>query len=380
MSYFIRNGNTFKVADDEAIDLHQHLPAGNYIVQESMMQGIYLEKVDSFEPIKRVYGDTLKNADRIINTFLDRKGKSTGVMLTGEKGSGKTLLARTLSIECAKREIPTIIINSPWHGDKFNKLIQDIDQPCIVLFDEFEKVYDEDEQESILTLMDGVFPTEKLFILTCNDKWRVDRHMRNRPGRIYYMLDFRGLEEQFIREYCKDNLKPQYQLHTDKIVTVAHLFSEFNFDMLKAVVEEINRYGDTPQEAVKLLNVKPEFDSGATYEVKISFKGVELKINHGEEYEGNPMSLENFKVYCYDEEKRRRQRGTKLQDEGIAISLDDDDDDENNVNGPNYQPVFQAQDLVKILPAKGEFEFKNPRGFIMVMKRRKYTQYHFDAF
>jgi hypothetical protein len=382
MSYFIRNGNTFKVADDEAIDLHQHLPAGNYIVQESMMQGIYLEKVDSFEPIKRVYGDTLKNADRIINTFLDRKGKSTGVMLTGEKGSGKTLLARILSIECAKREIPTIIINSAWFGDKFNKLIQDIDQPCIVLFDEFEKVYDEDEQESILTLMDGVFPTEKLFILTCNDKWRVDKHMRNRPGRIYYMLDFRGLEEQFIREYCKDNLKPQYQLHADKIVTVASLFTEFNFDMLKAVVEEINRYGDTPQEAVRLLNVKPEFDSGATYDIKISFNGIDLKINHGNDYEGNPMSLEDFKVYCYDEnavkERRTRRRTISTLGDEMAIGIDDDNEDSDN--GPSYQPMFQAQDLVKILPAKGEFEFKNQRGFVMVMTRRKYTAYHFDAF
>lgn len=381
MSYFIRNGNTFKVADDESIDLHEHLPVGNYIVQESMMQGIYLEKVDSFEPIKRVYGDTLKNADRILSTFLDRRGKSTGVMLTGEKGSGKTLLARTLTIEAARRwNIPTIIINSPWTGDKFNKLIQDIDQPCIVLFDEFEKVYDDDEQESILTLMDGVFPTEKLFILTCNDKWRVDKHMRNRPGRIYYMLDFRGLEEPFIREYCAENLRPEYQHHTDKIVTIAHLFSEFNFDMLKAVVEEINRYGDTPQEAVRILNVKPEFDSGAHYDVKIWFKGVQLKINHGEEFEGNPMSLESFKVYCFDEvgvREERRRRRESTDDDMLAVCSDDD---ENNTEGPNYQATFQAQDLVKILPAKGEFEFKNPMGFVMTMTRRRYSSYHFDAF
>lgn len=345
------------------------------------MQGIYLEKVDSFEPIKRVYGDTLKNADRILSTFLDRRGKSTGVMLTGEKGSGKTLLARTLTIEAARRwNIPTIIINSPWTGDKFNKLIQDIDQPCIVLFDEFEKVYDDDEQESILTLMDGVFPTEKLFILTCNDKWRVDKHMRNRPGRIYYMLDFRGLEEPFIREYCAENLRPEYQHHTDKIVTIAHLFSEFNFDMLKAVVEEINRYGDTPQEAVRILNVKPEFDSGAHYDVKIWFKGVQLKINHGEEFEGNPMSLESFKVYCFDEvgvREERRRRRESTDDDMLAVCSDDD---ENNTEGPNYQATFQAQDLVKILPAKGEFEFKNPMGFVMTMTRRRYSSYHFDAF
>lgn len=377
MSYFIRNGNTFKVADDEAIDLHEHLPVGNYIVQESMMQGIYLEKVDSFEPIGRVYGDTLKHADRILSTFLDRKGKSTGVMLTGEKGSGKTLLARTLTIEAAKRwSIPTIIINSPWHGDKFNKLIQDIDQPCIILFDEFEKVYDDEQQESILTLMDGVFPTEKLFVLTCNDKWRVDKHMRNRPGRIYYMIDFKGLEEQFIREYCAENLKTEYQQYTDKIVTVAHLFSEFNFDMLKAVVEEINRYGDTPQEAVKLLNVKPEFDAGATYDVKIWYNGVDLKINHNNQYEGNPMALEDFKVYCYDEDLVKKLRKRDRDNDLDAISIDDDEDS----NDGHFQPIFQSHDLVKILPAKGEFEFKHNKGFVMTMTRRRYNSYHFDAF
>ena len=77
----------------------------------------------------------------------------------------------------------------------------------MVLFDEFEKVYDSDEQEEMLTLLDGVFPSKKLFVLTCNDKWRVNQHMRNRPGRIFYMLDFTGLDEDFVVEYCHDNLK-----------------------------------------------------------------------------------------------------------------------------------------------------------------------------
>ena len=70
--------------------------------------------------------------------------------------------------------------------------MQDIEQPCIILFDEFEKVYDDQDQEKALTLLDGVFPSRKLFIMTVNNKWRVNEHMRNRPGRIYYMLDFAG--------------------------------------------------------------------------------------------------------------------------------------------------------------------------------------------
>ena len=57
-------------------------------------------------------------------------------------------------------------------------------------------------QDSLLTLLDGVYVNHMLFLLTTNDKFRVSSHMRNRPGRIYYVLDFYGLSDDFIRE-CK---------------------------------------------------------------------------------------------------------------------------------------------------------------------------------
>jgi len=94
-----------------------------------------------------------------MRTFTDRSN-STGVLLTGEKGSGKTLLAKHLSIMGYDMGIPTIVINSAWTGDSFNKLIQDIEQPLIVMFDEFEKVYNREEQEKMLTLLDGVYPQQ----------------------------------------------------------------------------------------------------------------------------------------------------------------------------------------------------------------------------
>ena len=185
MTFYLRNGTAFRVTDEANIDLHTTLPAGNYVVKLNQMSGeLYLEQIDSFVSPKKIYGDTTRNVERIINTYFDRTS-STGVMLAGEKGSGKTLLSKQVCVAAAEKNIPTIVINSAWHGDQFNTLIQSIDQPCVILFDEFEKVYDRDEQEAILTLLDGVFPSKKLFILTCNDKWRVDAHMRNRPGRIF---------------------------------------------------------------------------------------------------------------------------------------------------------------------------------------------------
>ena len=156
MSYFIRRGNSFNVSSEESLDIHNKLPIGNYTVMFDNMSGSYfLEMVDVFSQVDKVYGDTLSNSNRILKTFESRPN-STGIMLSGQKGSGKTLLAKTLSIECAKVGIPTIIINHAYHGDLFNKFMQDIEQPCMVLFDEFEKVFDNESQEAILTLFDGV--------------------------------------------------------------------------------------------------------------------------------------------------------------------------------------------------------------------------------
>lgn len=261
-----RIGDIFIITNRESLDLRDNLPIGNYTVKASQKYGLYLQPVELFQLPKKLYGDITSCADRMLNTFLDRPA-ATGIMLAGEKGSGKSLLAKTLSIEGAKRDIITVIINEPFHGDDFNTFIQSITQPAIILFDEFEKVYDKDQQESILTLLDGVYPTKKLFVITCNDKWKVDMNMRNRPGRIFYMLNYEGLTESFIREYCEDNLKDKQYI--DRICRLVRFFDKFNFDMLKALVEEMNRYNESPEESLKILNIKPEYSSAINYDIKI---------------------------------------------------------------------------------------------------------------
>lgn len=367
MSHFFRNGNTFRVADDNALDMHKHLPVGNYIVKQDPFKNFFLEMIDGFTQVPKLYGDTQRNSDRIINTFMDRTN-STGVLLNGEKGSGKSLLAKTLSIDCASKwGIPTIVINQPWSGDDFNKLIQDIDQPCVILFDEFEKVYDRETQEHVLTLLDGVFPTKKLFVLTCNDKYRVDSHMRNRPGRIFYMLDFKGLGTDFIREYCHDNLNAEHQSHTDKICNIAMLFAEFNFDMLKALIEEINRYGDTPQEAMRMLNAKPEFSNDVRHTVFLTYKGMEVK-SVAKQWDGNPMATERIRFDFCDPTVNSKSR-TDSEDP-LAI-LDNDDDEWVNI-------YFNSSDLVQILPKEGKYEYRQGDAFLQLTRVQE-KKFQWDA-
>lgn len=352
MTYFLKSGNTYKVATNEAMNLYEKLPAGNYTIQKDAFGNLYLEHIGDFTSPKKIYGTATKNTQRIIDTFMDRPN-STGVMMTGEKGSGKTLLVKNISLELAKKGIPTIVINSPWKGESFNTLIQSIEQPCALLFDEFEKVYDRDDQEAILTLLDGVYPSKKLFMFTCNDKWRVDIHMRNRPGRIFYLLDFKGLSTDFIVEYCEDNLKSKQYI--DKVCQIASLFAEFNFDMLKALVEEMNRYNETPTEALRMLNAKPEFDNGTRYDVTIIHNGkvIEHKAKT-EVFNGNP-----------------------LHPDGVEISFDTDPDDD---NAEYHCVTFSHNDLVSVSAKDGKFVFEEKDTRVILTRSPEKKFFNYDAF
>lgn len=271
MTHFLRQGNCYRVAPQNAIDLRPSLPVGTYTIKKDM-QGLFLEQIDDFTMPAKMYGNVVNQTGRILNTFEQRPA-TTGILLVGEKGSGKSLLAKNLCIEAARRNYPTVVVNAPFVGEEFNQLLQLIEQPCIMLFDEFEKTYrDNDDQEAILTLLDGIYSSKKLFIFTSNDKFRINEHMRNRPGRIFYMLEYEGLTKEFIEEYCNDVLINKAR--TERVVQVAQVFSQFNFDMLKALVEEVNRYNEDPVESVRWLNIKPEYSPKMLFETTYVIAGV----------------------------------------------------------------------------------------------------------
>jgi len=174
--------------------------------------------------------------------------------------------------------IPTIVINRDWHGDEFNSFIQSITTPAIILFDEFEKIYDWNAQRKILTLFDGVFNSRKLFLVTTNNDNEISEFMQNRPGRIYYNFAFDTLGQEFIEEFLLDCLNDKSRI--PDILKYTKVFSFFNFDMLNAVVEEMNRYGESLTEVLEVLNIKPENRKSDTFKLEVVMDGKSYVVEH----------------------------------------------------------------------------------------------------
>lgn len=274
------------------------LPAWTSIVRfDKQSKSYYLEATKDYEIPAKIYGDTVKLANRYLIAY-EMRPAVTGVMLAGEPGTGKTLMAKMLSVMARQRGYPTVIVNEPFHGDEFNLFIQRI-QPCVVIFDEFEKIYGRfgAHQSKLLTLFDGLYPSKKMMIITCNDERDVDARFINRPGRILFRRVYAGLEEAFIREYCEDNLEDDSQI--DSIIRASSLIRAFTFDMIQALVEDMNRFKCDAKESLDHLNISPGEDT--EYAISINYKGEEIPTASvtTQTLVGNPMTREDIMVSFY---------------------------------------------------------------------------------
>lgn len=253
MTYYLKKGDAYYPSShSEVVD---RLPPLTYgVVFDQNQDQYYLERMpDMSAGSRKIYGDVEARLDRVFTTFSDRTS-STGVLLVGEKGSGKTMLVKLASARAVEFGMPTILVSQPHCGDAFNTFMKTLSSPALLVFDEFEKVYEKREkQTAMLSVFDGVLTQKHLIMVAVNSEDSVSEYFFNRPGRFFYRFNYGGLDEGFVREYCSEVLIDREE--TDGVVTIAKAFSRFNFDSLKAIVEEMNRYSISAKEAIGWMNV-----------------------------------------------------------------------------------------------------------------------------
>ena len=247
---FNKDGNNVFISVDAPKT--EKLAPDIYVANWHPDMGFYLTSTREFSLPSVIYGDVTKQTDRFLKTWF-AKGSNIGALLVGEKGSGKTLLAKSISaVALEKYKIPTIIVNSKFCGSGFNQFLDKIIQPCVVIFDEFEKVYEEEDQEQLLTLLDGTSTSNKMYVLTANDSGKVHYAFIGRPGRIHYKIEFGGISKDFFDDYVEKNLNNKEFIPD---FNYAYSFCQkMNFDTMEKLVWESNTYNESPKEFLDILN------------------------------------------------------------------------------------------------------------------------------
>ena len=254
----INTGNRYEIYDDN-LKTYDALNAQTYIVRFSKLSGFYLERYPDME-IKesKVYGIHGLKVDKVLNSFR-KFDRNLGVILSGEKGIGKSLFAKMLSIKAIEEGMPVIIVDTCYPG--IASYIEQIAQEVIVLFDEFDKTFggvksgdnEASPQTGLLTLFDGISPGKKMFVITCNDLGRLNDYLVNRPGRFHYHFRFDYPTAEEIRIYLKDKLEPEYYDEIEKVVIFSSRIN-LNYDCLRAISFELNN-GEKFEDAIKDLNI-----------------------------------------------------------------------------------------------------------------------------
>lgn len=365
-------GSRFMVYGED-VQTYKILPPGAYKVEFSKMTGFSLSIHNDLLVKEKIYGNSYKKADKVMNTFnhLDR---NMGVILSGPKGVGKTMFARRLAELGKEQGLPLILVDAPYPG--IEDFIESIEQECIVLFDEFEKTFrkaKEEEggpQERLLSLFDGIDGGKKLYVITCNKVSGLNEYFLNRPGRFHYHFILSTPTGDEVREYMEDNLDGDARKYIDNIVTLSSM-SAFTYDVLRAIAFELN-LGNSLSETMMDLNIERErylslqfkivFTNGV---VAATREGTEIDIfnnrylnTHWAYLEKNdivPKDLIRYLNRCflkfYSNDIIVNENGYHLGSDKVEIGWDDDweyIDTDNEVEKEKYNKIKELMDTFKV--------------------------------
>lgn len=254
----IKMGTSVRIFD-ESVVVGDRLPPGIYSVEESRT-GLFLCESDACTETDKVYGGIDRHLEKIVATYK-ASPKNLGVILSGDKGIGKTMFTKLLMKRMAADGTPVIMVNSNFGG--LADFLGSINQDCLVVFDEFDKSFSINDSQTIdrtaaqndlLTLFDGVIPGHKLFAITCNDLAKVSGFFMNRPGRFRYHLRFDYPEEAAVREFLRDKVGASLrQEDEDSVVRFSNLVPQ-SYDCLTAIAAELSA-GETFKSAMEILNI-----------------------------------------------------------------------------------------------------------------------------
>lgn len=354
----VNSGSNFQIYSED-VKTYRHLPVGSYNVCFHQMMGFYLTSRPDLKVAEKIYGNHMVKAQKVMSSY-ELSQRNFGILLSGQKGIGKSIFARILATLAMEHNMPVIIVSNYVPG--IAHFISSIEQECVVVFDEFEKTFakndDCDPQTEMLSLFDGLDGGKKMFVVTCNNPGDLNGYMLNRPGRFHYHIKLTNPSDDEIVEYMQDNLQEKYWGAIESVVNFAHSIN-ITYDFLRAIAFELNQ-GYSLKETLHDLNISDaenmEFDATLVLSngVKLYAYGMRMDLTRRESYgtwmQGNFMNGEKYSACRYYVSWRpssikviNGRLALETKDINLEIDYDDDvwsDDNKSDSNVPHATMLY----------------------------------------
>jgi len=255
---FIQTGNVFSPASEGSVQVHKKLPVANYKAIMTMAGPILQQAELEYKIPKKLYGNVIARAERVITAYMADETKNLGAAFVGLKGQGKTMLIAYIGAKCLELGIPVVNVISADDVTPTIKLITSIRGRCVVVFDEFEKTVNEKNQVELLSLLDGIGVQNKLYLFSANNEGNINDFIKSRPGRVRYWFRYAKIDEDVVREYLTDHVDEKF---VDELSPKVSQITDLSFDILKAICEEVKMFGDSGipmSELLECLNIAQE--------------------------------------------------------------------------------------------------------------------------
>lgn len=204
---------------------------------------VYLEEDGELNLNFKVYSTDEEKLfmDRVVHHFETTDKNSTGVMLTGTKGTGKTVMAKLIA---KQSKLPILIMSPRTPTWVLTKFFSQVKTSICIIFDEIDKENNRWRKEDLLGFLDGVQLTaKKLVIMTCNNTNESDEYLQDRCSRIRYVKTFESnSNERFLKELIKDQGITDTD---DKLYTfMVEKFNVLSIDNILSFIKEVLDYPD----------------------------------------------------------------------------------------------------------------------------------------
>lgn len=212
----------------------------------------YLQEDKDFEFPKTYYlnDKDYKFINKAIDTFNKTEKMTTGILLSGMKGSGKTLMAKKIAKESG---LPIIVVDSKMSSDDIEPFFAKVTTDVCVIFDEIDKYWN---TRYLLTFLDGVKPTcKKLVIATCNDEKEISTYLNDRCSRIRYKKRFGGLSKDTVEGIINDIVGDKNKANAAAEYICSNV-ETISYDNVIIFGEEIkNNPDDSFDDIIEFLNI-----------------------------------------------------------------------------------------------------------------------------